>query len=175
MARSSLLILVLLLVPLAPGCQTTMRKRLRPADAARVDRAQPVRAWNALVGGALVGEVVRFDSVTDGRPVYVVRNPWRQDLGIIDRLGRVYRFRPHAEEPDWLGTGTIGEGAARILEAASIELHEVQLSSGRTSTFDLWTSSEIAALEAGAARETASSEPTRQAVEIPARSTGTPQ
>ena len=34
--------------------------------------------------------------------VYVVRNLWHQALGLIDGLGRAYRYLPHEEEPAWV-------------------------------------------------------------------------
>jgi hypothetical protein len=122
-------------------------------------------------------DVVSFhcNASRDGKPVFVVRNSWRQDLGVIDRLGRAYRFRPHAEEPDWLGTGTVEGGAARILEAASVELQEIDLTAAQASTFNLWASSEVRAQEAGAKRETPSPEPPDRGGEIPQLPEGTPQ
>ena len=51
MLRSSLVASALILILATSACQTVIRKRPRPAQAAPVDRAQPVRAWNALAQG----------------------------------------------------------------------------------------------------------------------------
>ena len=81
--------------------------------------------------GAELGFVLRFEASEDGRCFHSVRNEWNQELGLVDAEGRAWRYRPHASEPEWLGTGTVGEGAGRILgaTAASLEpmaLHELR-------------------------------------------------
>jgi hypothetical protein len=55
----------------------------------------------------------------------MVRNPWDQDVGMIDHLGRSWKRVPH-EEDAWLGTGTVLEGVQRILEAGE-RAHMVEL------------------------------------------------
>jgi len=81
-------------------------------------RAAPARAWRVRCGEAELGEIVFYESATaPGDCVYVVRNPWSQDLGVIDALGRAYRYLPHHKEPAWVGTGTVAQGAERILQA----------------------------------------------------------
>jgi hypothetical protein len=91
--------------------------------------ATPARAWSLRTAHAELGEVVYFESATGPREsVFVVRNPWSQDLGIVDSLGRAYRYLPHCREPVWVGTGTLAEGAAFILQAAEpCELVEVPM------------------------------------------------
>lgn len=44
----------------------------------------------------------------------VVQNLFGQDLGLVDSLGRAWRYRAH-EEALWLGSGTIEEGVGWIL------------------------------------------------------------
>jgi hypothetical protein len=59
--------------------------------------------------------------------IYVVRNPWHQDLGLIDGHGRAYRYVPHLEEPVWVGSGTVSAGARAILGLADdCELIEIE-------------------------------------------------
>lgn len=63
-----------------------------------------------------MGLVVQFQESGGVRDsLYVVRNTWHQDLGLIDGLGRAFRYVPHREEPVWVGSGTVLSGAQRIL------------------------------------------------------------
>lgn len=110
------------------ACQTTERRRPKPAEAVPVRHAAPSRAWEIVHAGEVVGSVVYFGA--KGSPelsVYVVRNAWHQDLGWIDGLGRAYRLLPHHRDPAWAGTGTVAVGAARILEIEECELIETTL------------------------------------------------
>lgn len=100
-----------------------------------VRRARPTRAWRAVSEGRVLGVVVLFEEGAGetGR-FFSVRNAWMQDLGMIDDTGRAWAFRPHEEQPVWLTTGTVAEGAAEILGAAACELLEIpidELSTGR--------------------------------------------
>jgi len=63
----------------------------------------------------VVGSVVRYEEPSgEQRFVYSVRNVHGQDMGMVDRLGRAYRNRPHAD-PEWLSTGPVEEGVLAIL------------------------------------------------------------
>ena len=65
--------------------------------------------------GRVLGELVHFQSPEIATVAYwSVRNRHGQELGLVDRLGRAWRRRPHAE-PEWLMTGTVEEGARMIL------------------------------------------------------------
>ncbi len=89
-----------------------------PVPAPRVGKR--ARTWEVRCNDEVLGAVVLFQqrgSVRDS--VYVVRNPWNQDLGLIDGLGRAYCYLPHEEEPTWVGSGTIASGAQQILGARS--------------------------------------------------------
>jgi hypothetical protein len=78
--------------------------------------ARPGRAWAVYSSDVLVGRVILFEEHGLARDsLYVVRNLWDQDLGIIDGLGRAYRYVPHEAEPAWVGSGTIAAGAGAIL------------------------------------------------------------
>ena len=89
-------------------------------DPAGIERAvlapvPAVRAWVVLEGGRVEGSVVRYaERGQDGRFLYVVRNVWDQDLGVVDELGRAWRRVPHQEDR-WIGTGTVADGVRRIL------------------------------------------------------------
>ncbi len=85
------------------------------------------RTWELRSGDEPLGFVVQFQERGRTRDsLYVVRNTWNQDLGLIDGLGRAFRYLPHHEEPAWVGSGTVLDGARRILEVAlPCELVEV--------------------------------------------------
>lgn len=81
-----------------------------------------VRAWTARVGLRDVGSVVRYQEAIGGRRhLFSVRNVHDQDLGFVDAKGRAWRLRPH-QEPTLLGSGTVAEGAARILGVGEVSL-----------------------------------------------------
>ena len=90
------------------------------------------RTWEVRSNGEALGFVVLFQEhglVRDS--LYVVRNRIHQDLGLIDGLGRAYRYVPHCEEPVWVGSGTIAAGAREILGAElECELYELVQSDG---------------------------------------------
>ncbi|MEW6073884.1 MAG: hypothetical protein AB1726_14990 [Planctomycetota bacterium] len=121
------LVLLLLL-----GCQVT--ETTQPAPGARVEvrLGAPARAWEVIAGGAVQGEVVLF--AAPGAPadsLYVVRDLWQQDRGLVDSRGRAWRFVLHAPDPVWVGTGTVAAGAGRILGlGGECALVEVELEGG---------------------------------------------
>ena len=84
------------------------------------------RAWLVENEGSFLGSVVRFTGQGGSKEFFfMVRNPWDQDVGMIDHLGRSWKRVPH-EEDAWLGTGTVLEGVQRILEAGE-RAHMVEL------------------------------------------------
>jgi len=100
----------------ATSCLLTETREVAssPPPLVRVGTRQ--RMWEVHRSSELVGMVVLFHEHGEARDsVYVVRNPWHQDLGLIDGLGRAFRYVPHREEPSWVGSGTIALGAERIL------------------------------------------------------------
>lgn len=112
---------------LALACRTTETRSVSSERTPLVRVGTRARTWEVRCGGELLGLVVSFQERGLARDsLYFVRNPWNQDLGLIDGLGRAYRYLPHREEPSWVGTGTITAGAERILDAAApCELVEV--------------------------------------------------
>ena len=126
--RLSLLLLGLC-APLL-GCVSTKSERLSYDDGSGAPvHLVPARAWELREDGLLVGHVVLFDAQDDsGHLYYSVRNSWQQELGLVDELGRIWRFRPFEEEPEWMGSGSVVEGARLILEQGpAAALHEVEL------------------------------------------------
>lgn len=109
------------------GCETTHRDTSPKPDAV-LSVAYPVRAWEVLEAGVTRGYLVRFREAGSERGYYMVRNPAQQDLGMVDLLGRAWRYRAH-EETEWLGSGTVLGGARRILglESGVGDLREVAL------------------------------------------------
>jgi hypothetical protein len=101
---------------LVSGCLTTEMRPVASSPAPVVRIAERARMWEVRRAGERIGLVVLFQEDGAARDsVYVVRNPWHQDLGLIDGLGRAYRYLPHEEEPAWVGSGTVLQGAERIL------------------------------------------------------------
>jgi hypothetical protein len=123
----------LLLAPLwasLAGCLTTETHASPVAPAAAVS-ATPDRAWEIVnPAGEALGYVVRFEEnaprTATPRAFYSIRNPYQQELGLVDDLGRSWRFEPHAKEPAWLGSGSVAEGTGRIL-GTTVELVETTL------------------------------------------------
>ncbi len=126
--KSASLLLVLGLGPLAGGCLTSESERPLATAAPLAHGASASRAFRILAQDDVVGEVVQFGLPAGDDSLFVVRNDWSQDLGVVDALGRAFRFVPHSEHPVWVGTGTVAQGAARILSIeGSCSLVEVDL------------------------------------------------
>lgn len=118
-----------LLLFAAAACRTTTTSSPPGADNVFVTRTNAVRAWELWEGGKCLGSTVRYaDPHHLGQGFFSVRNRDQQDLGMIDIEGRAWRYRPHQREPEWIGTGTVLEGARRILDAGErAELIEIGL------------------------------------------------
>lgn len=127
--RPHLAILALGALLPALGCHTTVRSRPASKESSAPTISQACRAWEVVETDRVVGVVVEFDALGDDpRRFFSVRNAWHQELGLVDAVGRAWRFQPHAQEALWLGTGTVVDGAARILGTADrAELIEVRL------------------------------------------------
>ncbi len=128
----SRVLLLILPAALLGSCETTTETDPAGLHLAVVKATHPVRAWEVREGGRVVGTVVQYDEAEDpeapaGR-FYSVRNPWQQELGTVDAMGRAWRFVPHEREARWVSTGTLAEGAGAILDASvPIELVEVPI------------------------------------------------
>jgi hypothetical protein len=120
-----------LLFALLAACETTERRAPVVSDAPSIRTATPARSWEVRERDEARGYVVLYSGKRDVDKVYVVRNSYHQDVGLIDARGRAYRYLPHHSEPAWVGSGTIAQGVARILELAEGEctLAELELES----------------------------------------------
>jgi hypothetical protein len=128
--------LVALLVPVALGaCKVTHETKPLGLDRAIVTRTEPMRAWTLMEDGERLGVIVLYATPTSsesaegaGAHYYSVRNGWHQELGTVDALGRTFRHVPHEREAQWIGTGTLLEGARAVLGAGpQAELIEVPI------------------------------------------------
>ncbi len=118
-ARASMSVLLATAL-LGCGCRTTSTRDVSSAPAPAVRVGTHARTWEVQCGGEVLGLVVLFaDRRRAQDSIYVVRNAWHQDLGLIDALGRAFRYLPHNEEPVWVGSGTIAAGAQHILGTPS--------------------------------------------------------
>jgi len=111
----------------ATGCVETTVER-DPDGGAAVREVPAAGAFRALSGGAEVGQVQCYGDTSDPQQHYfVIMNPWGQELGIVDGLGRVWRRRPHQEEPEAIGAGPLADGVRRLLGLdAEVELVAVE-------------------------------------------------
>jgi len=122
--------LALLAVCLAAGC-LTHEVRTPVGSVGEVRTAEPARAWELVSSaagdeGETVGMVLFFRARGEREDsLYMVRNVWHQDLGLIDAYGRAYRYLPHHREPAWVGSGTVLQGAERILGVKECGMVEV--------------------------------------------------
>jgi hypothetical protein len=115
--RASFIVTALLFVP---GCRTVETRACSSITEAVVRLGKRVRTWEVRCRGEVLGRVVLFQEKGLARDcVYFVKNLWDQDLGLVDGLGRAYRYLPHEEEPAWVGTGTVAVGARQILGASA--------------------------------------------------------
>lgn len=111
--------LISALLCLGAGCRTVATSAIASATDHDPRVGTRARTWEVRCGGEARGLVVLFHE--DGRvrdSLYLVQNLYHQDLGLIDGLGRAYRYLPHHEEPAWVGSGTILSGAQDILDVA---------------------------------------------------------
>lgn len=98
------------------ACRTTTSSAPPNPGMIAVTHARPVRAWEVWEENRFLGTIVRLEVPGDpGRAFFSVRNREQQELGMIDVEGRAWRYRPHQRELEWLGTGTVLDGARRIL------------------------------------------------------------
>lgn len=100
------------------ACVSAVERGPVGGSTAMVARGSARAAWRVVDGDAIAGSVLRYQEDGGSRTWFSVRNSWSQELGIVDSDGRAWRHRAHEREPDWLGTGTIADGARRILAAS---------------------------------------------------------
>lgn len=118
---------LLALTLVSAGCRTIETRPVASAPPPTMRIGSRARVWEVRRGEERLGHVVLFqERGLAGDSIFVVRNSWNQDLGLIDGLGRAYRYLPHLEEPAWVGSGTIALGAERILGAPDCTLIELE-------------------------------------------------
>ncbi|HVS11319.1 MAG TPA: hypothetical protein VMS76_15725 [Planctomycetota bacterium] len=102
------------------ACRTTETSQPAGIEQGQATVTRPLRAWRVREDGTLRGVVIEFADPAQpddpGRRFYSVRNPWQQELGMIDANGRAWRFVPPRGEARWIATGTLVLGANAILE-----------------------------------------------------------
>lgn len=119
-----------LLVAIATSCIATKVHTSSPPPAPAITAAAD-SAWEVTsTEGKLLGFLVRFEENRPqedvARAFFSVRNVYLQELGMVDDLGRSWRFEPHSKEPAWLGSGSIAEGTGQIFDT-QIELSRTSL------------------------------------------------
>jgi len=121
--------LALLAGCLAAACVTESHSQIAGPKTALVTRTLPTRGWELRDDGRLAGSVLLYSDPEAARmDYYSIRNVEGQVLGLIDLEGRAWRYRLHEEEPEWLGTGTVLEGARRILGTGALSsLEEAEI------------------------------------------------
>lgn len=98
------------------ACSITTTVKPLSAESAVITPVPAAGQWVVLERGVECGSVALYaEPGESGRRLYAVRNLWSQDIGLIDAMGRAWRRVPHGEDR-WLGTGTVLDGARRILE-----------------------------------------------------------
>lgn len=98
------------------ACRTTVSRTQAPLRTVPMAAALPTRAFELVEQGRVVGVVVEFVELRGDRRFFSVRNELQQELGLVDQDGRWWHYVAHAEEgAEWLGTGTVLDGATRIL------------------------------------------------------------
>jgi hypothetical protein len=126
-AMKASLVALTALALLSAACRTVSTREVSSVPGLNVRVGTRARTWELRRGDDVLGLVVLFEDRRRAQDsVYVVRNAWSQDLGLIDALGRAFRYVPHLEEPVWVGSGTIAAGAQRIL-ATDAECELVEL------------------------------------------------
>ncbi|MFT5288628.1 MAG: uncharacterized membrane protein YraQ (UPF0718 family) [Planctomycetota bacterium] len=111
------------------SCITSTEHEVSSNSGARsIRRAEPTTAWEVVLDGETFGRVIRFDvEGWPGETRFVVQNPYGQDMGMVDALGRAFRYVPHRPAL-WVASGTVPEGTAAILKlTGNLELQEVAL------------------------------------------------
>jgi hypothetical protein len=112
----------ILIAPLFLACRGPQAPSI---EGRAVERAQMTVIRPILSDGVQVGSLATYRRSGGGQPwVKLVRNTHGQDLGLIDALGRVWRYTPHGDEevvrePDLLQA--LGR-VLRVREGAVISL-----------------------------------------------------
>ncbi|MCK6447823.1 MAG: hypothetical protein L6Q99_15635 [Planctomycetes bacterium] len=118
------------------ACKTQKTEEPAGSSLHQIEKLTAIRAWNVLEAGRRVGSIVLYaapEAPDDASKHYFsVRNTFQQELGSLDGLGRAWKFSPHQREARAVGSGTVLDGARKILGLGpDSELVEVELSALR--------------------------------------------
>ena len=105
---------------LLPSCVTEVESSPFHGNGTVLHRSEVTQIWHARCAGDLLGSVLQYHEAT-GKSHVVVQNPYGQDLGLVDSLGRAWRYQAH-QEPAWVGSGTVKQGVAWILGCGPVDL-----------------------------------------------------
>ncbi|MFT7669608.1 MAG: hypothetical protein ACI8X5_002313 [Planctomycetota bacterium] len=95
---------------------------------AHLSFSDPKQAWVVVYLGEVHGVLVKFEEQGGARHFFSVRNTLQQELGMVDSQGRAWRYVVHEDEPEWVGSGTVEQGAGLILGLdRAAELFEVSV------------------------------------------------
>jgi hypothetical protein len=116
--RAQLAGLTLCLIAL-PSC-ILVSQRSSPTDGPKAVSTLPKAAWSVIPtdfdSTDSIGWVIRFQEAGESaRSFYSVRNLHHQELGLVDTLGRAWKYQPFQKEANWLGSGSVPEGVSSIL------------------------------------------------------------
>lgn len=101
----------------ASGCITSETVRPLTPESRAVWRE--LRAeYTVELAGEVVGRVQEFGGSAAADRYWSVMNPWGQEVGLVDDLGRFWRHVPHEELPVHVGSGTLADGLVRLLDLA---------------------------------------------------------
>jgi len=110
-------LLAILLALSCAGCITESKDLVVGMEMGAPTFADPVKAWEVVENGEVVGRVVIFQVRDEEERFFQIRNVHHQDLGMVDSEGRWWRYDLHSDQPVWLGTGTVRGGICQILGA----------------------------------------------------------
>jgi len=112
--RLGLLLVALGAVGSASGCITSETVRTLTPEGRAVWRE--LRAeYTVELAGEVVGRVQEFGGSAAADRYWSVMNPWGQEVGLVDDLGRFWRHVPHEKLPEHVGAGTLTDGLVRLL------------------------------------------------------------
>jgi hypothetical protein len=114
---------VFVCLALLPSCIVT-RTTTSPVKGLTAVVSELQAAWSVIPEDSgsrdSIGWVLRFqEEGGSARSFYSVRNLHHQELGLVDSLGRAWKYEPFQSEPSLLGSGSVSEGVGRILTPGS--------------------------------------------------------
>ena len=119
------LLLGLTLVGVGPACiETQSQRQVGPAEGEVVFSERDAQWLVRDPDGRVLGYLLRFVPRAEAPAFHTVVTPHQQDVGLVDALGRWWRYAPHQTEPELVGTGTIQDGVEVLLGASGVPVLE---------------------------------------------------